>query len=317
MIHGLHWNESRRQCIFSRFPRGRRAAAMLAAPARAVSLLRDPDIEHALDRLARPVLEAAGLGATRTDIVLVDDRSLNAFVVDRGTIFIHSGLLLKMDTAAMLQAVIAHEAAHIANGHLTRRPVNLRNARTAAGIGMALAAAAAVASGRARRRAWPLSAPPTRPCGCSSSTPGPRKRRRPVRHPLPDPGRGGPAGHGRGHGHLPRPGDAVGRPAGPVCPNPSRCRATAIAWCGGWPRPMAATPPAAASPTTGSIAPRASCRLPARAGLDDEPRGRVGLRRHRGDARGDRPSPPFRSVAGGRGDRRAIAARPRTPTTTS
>lgn len=124
------------------------AAAMLAAPARAISLLRDPDIEHALDRLARPILEAAGLGATRTEIVLVDDRSLNAFVVDRGTIFIHSGLLLKMESAAMLQAVIAHEAAHIANGHLTRRPVNLRNARTAAGIGMALAAAAAVASGR-------------------------------------------------------------------------------------------------------------------------------------------------------------------------
>ncbi|WP_397542977.1 M48 family metalloprotease [Roseovarius salis] len=123
-------------------------AATLAAPGRAATLLRDADIEHALKRLAEPILDAAGLGATRTDIVLVDDRSLNAFVVDRSTIFIHSGLLLKMESAAMLQAVIAHEAAHIANGHLARRPVNLRNARTAAGIGMALAAAAAVASGR-------------------------------------------------------------------------------------------------------------------------------------------------------------------------
>ncbi len=124
--------------------------ATLAAPARAATLLRDPDIEHALKQLARPVLKAAGLGATRLDILMVDDRTLNAFVADQNHIFIHSGLLTKMKSAAMLQAVIAHEAAHITNGHLARRPVNLRNARTAAGIGAVLAAAAAVASGQSQ-----------------------------------------------------------------------------------------------------------------------------------------------------------------------
>src|SRR6056297_53024 len=119
----------------------------LTAPARALTLLRDPDIEYALKQLAEPVLKAAGLSPTRVDILVIDDRNLNAFVVDRNHIFIHSGLLLKMDNAAMLQAVLAHEAAHISNGHLMRRPINLRNARTAAGIGAALAAAAAVATG--------------------------------------------------------------------------------------------------------------------------------------------------------------------------
>ncbi|WP_294623935.1 M48 family metalloprotease [uncultured Roseovarius sp.] len=122
----------------------------LAAPARALTLLRDPDIEYALKQLAEPVLKAAGLSPTRVDILVIDDRNLNAFVVDRNHIFIHSGLLLKMDNAAMLQAVLAHEAAHISNGHLVRRPINLRNARTAAGIGAALAAAAvATGSGEA------------------------------------------------------------------------------------------------------------------------------------------------------------------------
>lgn len=116
-------------------------------PVRAVTLLRDPDIEHGLKRLAAPVLKAAGLSPTGIDILIVDDRSLNAFVVDSNHIFINSGLMLKMQTAPMLQSVIAHEAAHIANGHLVRRPVNLRNARTAAGIGSILAAAAAVAVG--------------------------------------------------------------------------------------------------------------------------------------------------------------------------
>lgn len=122
-------------------------AVWMSQPARALTLLRDPDIEHALGQLAAPILQAAGLNPNRTDVLIIDDRSLNAFVVDRETIFIHSGLLLKMTTPQMLQSVIAHEAAHIANGHLVRRPQNMRNARTAAGLGMALAAAAGAVSG--------------------------------------------------------------------------------------------------------------------------------------------------------------------------
>lgn len=122
-------------------------AISLAPPARALSLLRDPDIEYALKQLAAPVLKAAGLSPSRIDILVIDDRSLNAFVVDRNHIFVHSGLLLKMKTAAMMQSVLAHEAAHIANGHLVRRPINARNARTAAGLGAALGAAAAIAAG--------------------------------------------------------------------------------------------------------------------------------------------------------------------------
>lgn len=125
----------------------------LAAPARALTLLRDPDIEYALNRLAAPVLTAAGLSPSRMSILVIDDRDLNAFVVDRDTIFIHSGLILKMDSPQMLQSVIAHEAAHIANGHLVRRPINMRNARTAAGLGMALAAAAGAVSGNGKAAA--------------------------------------------------------------------------------------------------------------------------------------------------------------------
>ena len=119
----------------------------LAAPARAITLLRDPDIEYALRELASPILRAAGLNPNRVDIMVIDDPNLNAFVVDADSIFIHSGLILRMKTPAMLQSVIAHEAAHIANGHLMRRPINARNARTAAGLGTALAVAAGAIAG--------------------------------------------------------------------------------------------------------------------------------------------------------------------------
>lgn len=119
----------------------------VAAPARAASLLRDADIEHALTELAAPLLRAARLSPRRVKILVVNDASLNAFVIDNRTIYLHRGLIEKTGSAAMLQAVIAHEAAHIANGHLSRRMNNLRGARTAAGVGMALAVIAAAAGG--------------------------------------------------------------------------------------------------------------------------------------------------------------------------
>ncbi|MFZ7090609.1 M48 family metalloprotease [Primorskyibacter sp. 2E233] len=123
------------------------AALFAGAPLRAgVSLLRDADIEYGLRQIATPVLSAAGLNPSQVRLILVDDSSLNAFVADPSHIFIHSGLLMKLDSAAQLQAVIAHEAAHITNGHIARRLGNMRTARTAAGLGMILGAAAAAAS---------------------------------------------------------------------------------------------------------------------------------------------------------------------------
>lgn len=121
---------------------------MIAKPLKAVTLIRDPDIEYSLAQLAAPILSAAGLGNS-VRVLIVDDSQLNAFVVDNNHIFIHSGLILRTTNAAMLQAVIAHEAAHIANGHITRRMQNLGTARTAAGLGTILAAVAGAASGNA------------------------------------------------------------------------------------------------------------------------------------------------------------------------
>lgn len=117
----------------------------MSAPAAAITLLRDADVEHALNQLAAPILRAAGLSPRRVRILVVDDTSLNAFVIDSQTIFLHYGLIQKVKSATALQAVIGHEAAHIANGHIARRMGNMRSARTAAGFGMALAVIAAAA----------------------------------------------------------------------------------------------------------------------------------------------------------------------------
>ena len=118
---------------------------LFAQSAFAQGLLRDADIEYGLKQLATPVLTAAGLSPSRVKLLVVNDSSLNAFVISTDAIFLNYGLINQMESTDMLQAVIAHEAAHIANGHITRRMNNLASARTAAGFGLALAAAAAAA----------------------------------------------------------------------------------------------------------------------------------------------------------------------------
>lgn len=119
--------------------------ATLALPAQARSLIRDADIEYALDRLARPLINAAGLNPARISILVINDDQMNAFVMDGRAVFINSGLILRLQNAAELQAVIAHEIAHISNGHITRRMANRRGANTTASIAAALGVAAALA----------------------------------------------------------------------------------------------------------------------------------------------------------------------------
>ena len=129
------------------------AAAMMlvgaALPARAIIILRDPDIEHALKQLALPMINAAGLSPGQIKILVVQDGKLNAFVVDTQHVLIHSGLILKMQNAAELQAVIGHELAHIANGHITRRLTNQRVASSVAKFGLLMALAVGAGSGSA------------------------------------------------------------------------------------------------------------------------------------------------------------------------
>ena len=118
---------------------------LTTATAQARGLLRDADAEYALQQIATPVLRAAGLSPTRVKVLIVNDSGLNAFVVGNDAIFINYGLINKMERADMLQGIIAHEAAHIVNGHITRRLSNLENSRTIAGLGIALAVATAAA----------------------------------------------------------------------------------------------------------------------------------------------------------------------------
>jgi predicted Zn-dependent protease len=121
-------------------------AFLHAVPAAAQSLIRDAEIERTLRRIADPILRAAGLNPARVNIYIVNSRDLNAFVAGGDNIFVHTGLLTRLDTIDQVRAVLAHEVGHITGGHLTRRDQALRGARGVQALGM-LGALAATAAG--------------------------------------------------------------------------------------------------------------------------------------------------------------------------
>jgi predicted Zn-dependent protease len=94
--------------------------AVAARPAAAQSILRDAETEALFRDMSRPILEAAGLRPDNVQIVLIHDKSINAFVAGGQIVYIHSGLLSAADNANEVQGVIAHEVGHITGGHVIR-----------------------------------------------------------------------------------------------------------------------------------------------------------------------------------------------------
>jgi len=132
------------------------ACALLAAgmPARAQDLpkglpiIRDAEIEQLLREYSQPILRAAGLAQQNIHVVIINDRSFNAFVIDAKHIFINAGALLQAQAPNQIIGVFAHETGHIAGGHLMKLRNELANAQTAAIIGMLLGVGAIAAGAR-------------------------------------------------------------------------------------------------------------------------------------------------------------------------
>ena len=94
--------------------------AMAFQPAAAQSILRDAETETLLLDMSRPLIEASGLRPDDVKVVLVGDRSINAFVAGGQIVYIHSGLIEAAANANEVQGVIAHELGHITGGHIIR-----------------------------------------------------------------------------------------------------------------------------------------------------------------------------------------------------
>lgn len=126
-------------------------AGTLNAFAQNVPVIRDAEIEALVRDYARPIFKAAGLANDGIDIVLVNDRSFNAFVTGR-RMFINTGALMAAETPNEIIGVIAHEAGHIAGGHQLKLREQLERAKTMAIIATLLGAGAIVAGATTNNR---------------------------------------------------------------------------------------------------------------------------------------------------------------------
>jgi predicted Zn-dependent protease len=131
------------------------ALALASLPARAqtgsqagIPVIRDAEIEQLLRDYSQPILRVAGLAQQNVQVVIINEKSFNAFVMDAHRIFVNSGALMQATAPNQLIGVFAHETGHIVGGHLSKMRQELATAQTAAIVAMLLGIGAVVAGAR-------------------------------------------------------------------------------------------------------------------------------------------------------------------------
>ncbi len=123
-------------------------ASLPAQAQRGPPIIRDAEIEQLLKEYTQPILRVAGLTQQNISVVIINDRSFNAFVADGRRIFVNGGALLDAETPNQIIGVLAHETGHIAGGHLARLREQLAAASTQSILAMILGVGAMLAGSR-------------------------------------------------------------------------------------------------------------------------------------------------------------------------
>ena len=119
-------------------------------------IIRDTEIEQLVRDYAEPVLRTAGLAKQNVKVVILNQRSFNAFVMDGRHIFINAGSLFESKTPNEIIGVLAHETGHLADGHMMRLREKLATAQTQSVVAMLLGIGAMVAGASAARNGTDL-----------------------------------------------------------------------------------------------------------------------------------------------------------------
>jgi len=140
---------ARRDRRLSGFITGALAALAMffqAGTASAVSLIRDTEIEILLRDYGDPLFAVAGLDPKAVTIYIINDPSINAFVTNGQSMYIHTGLFMELEDPNQVIGIMAHETGHIAGGHISRTGSAMEEAAVPVLITL-LAGVAAVALG--------------------------------------------------------------------------------------------------------------------------------------------------------------------------
>jgi predicted Zn-dependent protease len=87
------------------------------AIARRSRIYRDPEIENFIEQILAVLVRSAGVDAIKPRVVLVSDAGLNAYSFPDGAIYLHTGLLSRLENKAELALLLAHELVHVTRQH--------------------------------------------------------------------------------------------------------------------------------------------------------------------------------------------------------
>ena len=82
--------------------------------------LQDPFVQDYTEHLIYRVSEYSQLEDRRLEVILVEDKRINAFAAPGGVIGVHAGLINHSETEGQFVSVIAHELAHLSQRHFAR-----------------------------------------------------------------------------------------------------------------------------------------------------------------------------------------------------
>jgi len=102
---------------------------------------RDPILEDYLDQVAQKMVppQVAAQEVLKIRVHAIKDPSLNAFTYPTGSVYVHTGLLARLEDEAQLATVLGHEIAHATERHALEYNRSARNKM----IGFSIAAIAA------------------------------------------------------------------------------------------------------------------------------------------------------------------------------
>ena len=109
------------------------------------NIIRDSEIEEAVNLVIDPLREASGLKDLK--IYIIDDSSPNAFTSGGNEIFVNSGLIIDYPDPDVLRGVVAHEIGHLLGHHVVRRQEVIDNYKKAAIGATMLGLATAIGGG--------------------------------------------------------------------------------------------------------------------------------------------------------------------------
>jgi len=92
------------------------------------AVVKDEELEGYLLGVLRRLYDTMVLDRIPFRVSVLRNPQLNAFALPNGVIYIHTGLLARMENEAQLATLLAHEATHVTHRHMVARLREIKNA---------------------------------------------------------------------------------------------------------------------------------------------------------------------------------------------